>query len=243
MTGALEINGKKMLSIKEAAKVVYYSRDHITRLARENKIVATHIGRNWFVDIDSLKNYEDVSKTELDIRKRHLSEERRRDLQVKEIVKEREKIVHRKNHASKKVATTLASAALVLGLSAGVWINSTFESRFSPEFQVANLTDSQSKSINPIGLESSGTSALEPVFETDSNLRTFHEADSGILLLPQFSQDNENRVHLIKDYFSDPVEVVIDENGETAVVIVDEKGSPVGESVPFVSVPINQTEQ
>ena len=54
MSVTFEIDGKKLQSIKSAAKLTSYSRDYITRLAREQKIVASFIERKWFIDIESL---------------------------------------------------------------------------------------------------------------------------------------------------------------------------------------------
>lgn len=243
MTGALEINGKKLLGVKEAAKAVSYSRDHITRLARENKIVATHIGRNWYIDINSLKSYEEVSRTEQEIRKRHLSEERRRDLHVKEVLETKAHARRKKNNTSKKIATAFATLALSLGLVSGVLINNTFVAKISANQQTAVVSNSQDSSKPVEESKKSQPVMLEANFESDSKLRSFNEADSGVLLLPQFSNNDVNRVQFIRNYFSDPVEVVVGENGETFVVMVDENGEPIGDPIPFVSVPINKVDK
>ena len=243
MTGALEINGKKLLGVKEAAKAVSYSRDHITRLARENKIVATHIGRNWYIDINSLKSYEEVSRTEQEIRKRHLSEERRRDLHVKEVLETKEHARRKKNKTSKKIATAFATLALTLGLVSGVLLNNTFATKISANQQTAVVSNSQDVSESAKTSQEPTPVMFEADFEPDSRLRSFSEADSGILLLPQFSNDDINRVQFIRNYFSDPVDVVVGENGEMFVVMIDEDGNPIGDPIPFVSVPINQADK
>ncbi len=243
MTGALEINGKKMLGVKEAAKAVSYSRDHITRLARENKIVATHIGRNWYIDINSLKSYEEVSRTEQEIRKRHLSEERRRDLHVKEVLETKAHARKNKNRTSKKIATAFATLALSLGLTSGVLLNNTFATKISSNQQTAIVSNSQDTAKSAEVSKESQPAMLEADFESDSKLRSFSQADSGILLLPQFSNSDTSRVQFIRNYFSDPVDVIVGENGEMFVVMIDENGQPIGDPIPFVSVPINQVDK
>lgn len=45
----------KFLPAKEAAAVVSYTPDYVSKLAREHLIVAEQRGRQWFVDLDSLK--------------------------------------------------------------------------------------------------------------------------------------------------------------------------------------------
>lgn len=242
MTGALEINGKKMLTIKEAAKAVSYSRDHITKLAREGKIVATHIGRHWYVNLDSLKSYEETSKSEQEIRKRRLSEERRRDLQVKEILKQQDFHRRAKSVKSKKVATAIASIALVAGLLTGVGLYATVgSSAVSGNQQLASIGNAEQKSTESGEKVVSDVKLLEPQFESNSRLQTLSEANSGILLLPQTNE--KSNVQFVEDYFSDPVKVVVNEKGETAIVMVDEEGNVISEPVPFVSVPVQRPNQ
>ena len=63
------INGKKFLSALEAAKRFGYTSDYVTKLAREGKVVARKIDREWFVDSDSLLAFiADAKKKELDRR-------------------------------------------------------------------------------------------------------------------------------------------------------------------------------
>ncbi|KXJ99765.1 MAG: hypothetical protein UZ19_OD1000263 [Parcubacteria bacterium OLB19] len=57
MSTQIEINGAQLIPLKEAAKRIAYSRDYLAKLAREQKIVATQIGRQWFVDMYSLQTF------------------------------------------------------------------------------------------------------------------------------------------------------------------------------------------
>ena len=86
MQSILEINGKILFSIRDAAHATSYSRDYITRLAREGKIFASHVGRQWFVDVDSLQAYAEAVALEQEVRKQQLSEERKRERQLREVV-------------------------------------------------------------------------------------------------------------------------------------------------------------
>ena len=71
MKSSLVIDHKKMHDIKSAAEVSGYTRDHVTSLARAKKIVAAQIGRQWFVDLDSLKQYANVTALEQQVRQKH----------------------------------------------------------------------------------------------------------------------------------------------------------------------------
>lgn len=62
-------NAKRMQKARDAASLVSYSPDYVSRLARQGKIVAEQRGRDWFVDIDSLKLF--VLERQAEQRARH----------------------------------------------------------------------------------------------------------------------------------------------------------------------------
>jgi excisionase family DNA binding protein len=49
---------KNYVSTAEAAEITGYKQEHINLLCRKEKIVAEKIGRNWLVNIESLKKYK-----------------------------------------------------------------------------------------------------------------------------------------------------------------------------------------
>ena len=55
MTNVLTINGKKYIQSNQLAREFGYTTDYIGRLAREEKILATLVGRQWFVEPESLR--------------------------------------------------------------------------------------------------------------------------------------------------------------------------------------------
>jgi len=55
MTGVTPKTSKRVQKARDAAALVSYSPDYVSRLAREGKILAEQRGRDWYVDIDSLK--------------------------------------------------------------------------------------------------------------------------------------------------------------------------------------------
>ena len=77
MTEHVDVQRQNFVKPADAAKRVSYTPDYITRLAREGKIDAVKDGRQWLVDLDSLKLFS--LEVEADKRRRQeaLREERR----------------------------------------------------------------------------------------------------------------------------------------------------------------------
>lgn len=76
MSTDLHINGTMFQTPRAAAEHVSYSRDYITRLAREGKVRAVHLARNWYIDVQALQSYEAVSALETSIKNQHLRQQR-----------------------------------------------------------------------------------------------------------------------------------------------------------------------
>ena len=62
MEDELIIEGKRLISSKRLSASLGYTHDYISRLCREGKIQGKLVGRNWFVDQDSLTTYKKVSR-------------------------------------------------------------------------------------------------------------------------------------------------------------------------------------
>ncbi|MCA9359265.1 hypothetical protein KC926_03610 [Candidatus Kaiserbacteria bacterium] len=247
MTSTLEINGKKLHPIKDAISSVSYSRDYITRLAREKKIVATNIGRQWFIDLDSLKSYSEISKLESEIRKKQLSEERRNELEIREAVeKSRSKLSAREEVLHKK-SVIFASLVLCFGLMSGF--------TFDYLFNLANPSYTQS-ATTPVAVHTnrsvtlSSDEVVKLSEESDLNLDGAHTAsfspeiksltisNEGMLLLPNKNVDGDG----FSEMFSDEVVFETLSSGERVAYLVDENGVRSDRSIPFVVVPVANSE-
>lgn len=240
MTASIDINGKKLLSIKEAVSKVDYSRDYITRLARERKIVATQIGRMWYVDVDSIKNYHAVAQTEQEIKKRQLSDERKKELEFKEVKKKKQQ--RAKSRVSRKTPALVSMSLIVaLGVGVGVFLESQSRSGFTNFTQLANvktvaLEEDKDAVVEVSDYVESSRQEVVPEFSPNVTHKDL-SATEGLLLLPV----NASGTTETKDYFSDPVTVLKDKDGNTAVRRLDSEGNPIGEEVPFVIVPVNSS--
>jgi len=85
MTQRFQLGNNELVPLKEAVLLVPYSRDYISRLAREGKIVAFQFNRQWVVDSASLLNFYDQAKIEEGVRRHHLKELRLQEREVREM--------------------------------------------------------------------------------------------------------------------------------------------------------------
>lgn len=257
MSTHLEINGENLLPIKDAAKLVSYSRDYVARLAREQKIVASQIGRQWFVDLVSLKSFAEASELEQAIRSKHLSAERKREqLAKQEIVsaklktRSKVKIVH---HESRLVATMVLLFGLLSG--AGIYTATTLFSLqnlsvarvgSASNFSSTAVTPSAKDDVSIFTVAKPQTTTMfnsvvqQPIFSDESEVRSMTSKDSeGILLL---SRDGEVRdLFEVKAMFSDDVEVRFYQDGTGVVSYTQENGEV--KEFTFVSVPVNKNSE
>ncbi len=242
MANTLEINGKTLLSIKEASNAVSYSRDYITKLARENKIVASHVGRQWFVDIDSLRGYSESSTLELEIRKKRLSEERKLEQKMEIVKSSKQKLDDRAKtiHMRATVATVFI---LMFGLMAGGSGYFILSKDYPATMQVANTSES-SVSKSDIIIPTIEAEVVEEVKVPEVEVLATKEIspigeniNEGVLLLPQGSLTQS-----AEDLFSDEVVILTTKDGLQTVVKVDENGVPTGQVIPFVKVPVSEKE-
>lgn len=254
MTSALEIDGKSLLPIREAVQATTYSRDYVTRLAREKKIIATNVGRQWFVDVDSLKAYAEVSALEQEIRKRQLSAERIRERKIREAVEGRQALY--KKQTKTLQVRSLAAACLVLGFGitgglvahstlplsemvGGWWVHTqeTSVAQVSrPTLDTASRSEIDRKSNLASVTETTISTAAEQSNNGGYEVHSLGEKRNGILLLPEATST-------VADLFSDRVVVEKLSDGTQVVVRVDAAGNVVGRAVPFVNIPVNQTGQ
>jgi hypothetical protein len=241
MLSTLEINGKKLSPIKEAVLVTKYSRDYVTRLAREGKIVASLIGRQWFVDVDSLRSYAESISLEQEVRNRQLSEERRRERQLREVVEEQRTQQRKRANTLSRRSLVAASLVLCSGLVGGTVVYQTHSFPSLSDTTLTQLTLSPQAELMPAqtsGATQSSPESLDQGRQSSSDVRSMGEISEGVLLLP-----NSGSVDDVAELFSDVVEVRKTVDGEETVVMVDATGDPIGEEVPFVVVPVTEVKR
>ncbi len=236
----LEIDGKLLHPIKEASELVSYSRDYVTRLAREKKIVASYVGRQWFVDLKSLQSYVEAIILEQEIRKKQLSAERKRENQIREAVKQQHTLHLKKIKTLHVKSVAVASLVLVFGLATGL-IGSQLISFLNPlPVQVANTFDTQEiQSPDKVALSETSSdnfyydeNSSPTHFQKTEELHSIGDIQNGILLLPEGDKAT------IEVVLSDKVIVRELSDGTKVVVRVDANGREIGNEIPFVTVPV-----
>ena len=258
MSTQVEINGEIFLPLKDAAKQVSYSKDYVAKLAREQKIVATQIGRQWFVDTISLKNFAEISLLELSVRKQQLSRQRKSEQVVKQEVKEVKKLIKSKGKTIRLQAQLVAVFVLCFGLLAGAGIYTTttfFPSQTSSLARLGavapskNILKNESVTetiLNPSNQENNFeiaepqattlfTSVSQyPVFADEAETKALSlENSEGIFLLARRG-DMSNKEE-VENLFSDEVTVRFTEQNN-GVISYERSEGEVAE-FPFVSVP------
>lgn len=239
----IEIDGKKLTSIREACSEVSYSRDYVTRLAREGKIVASLIGRQWFVDVPSLHNYVAQSKLEAELRKAQLSEERKQE-QLFQKTKEQQQESQKKSAASVRTRAAVASGSvLALGLAFGVFgyamlaTPSTMHVTFNESSRGVTQTSQTAANANAAGSSERDVSdpadahEAAPVFSA-REVMSLDSTENGILILPQGENTDPAAA------FSDEVHIRTATSGKQTAVLIDAEGEKADREIPFVLVPV-----
>lgn len=255
MSSQVEINGVTFLPIKEAAKLVSYSRDYVARLAREQKILATQIGRQWFVDSVSLKNFAEVAELELSVRRQQLSAERKIEQSIKQEVRVHKTVAAEKMRRVRTQSLVMSFLVLGFGLVAGAGVF-TVNQILPNTAQVPNLA--RLGAIAPILIEDEVTLPTEPEFAVaDAQATTLYTAvveqpvfvsevetramsvgnTEGIMLLSRNTTLSDTAT--VAALFSDEVEVEFLEDSTGVVTYTYEDGTVA--EYPFVSVPVGVT--
>jgi hypothetical protein len=251
MSSNVEINGANFLPIKEAAKLVSYSKDYLAKLAREEKIVATQINRQWFIDLISLRSFEETANMEKSVLKLRLSAQRKREQVVKSemlSIKEEAKL---KIHKGRLQAQLVSMFVLGFGLVSGVAIYTTTAIFSSPiEINTARLSSAVPATSLPALVEESpivlappetlavDTNLVQPLFIDESEIRSMKVGDKeGILLLARSGPVQSPEA--VAALFSDEVSVYYtsDNTGVVTYTTTNEETK----DFPFVSVPIKAT--
>jgi hypothetical protein len=242
MSSNVEINGVTLVPVKQAAAAVSYTRDYVGRLAREGKIVASQVGRQWFVDLESLRNFSRVSATHEAVRKTELRSERKRELVAKQRLTDLEYTTAKQIHGLRLESFTVAATALCLGLLVGfgAYTVSGIYSPSTPFSAYQATVIGQPEAVTDILLPASVphetlllTETIEqPVFTEEVRRLTLADTN-GIMLFAQGTDEAE--VMDVAGLFSD--EVAVNFSGARQGTVEYQAASGEVSSYPFVLVP------
>lgn len=77
---SIQINDKEFVDVKSAVSRSGYSRDHIARLAKTQKISGVQLHQRWYINVASLQGYVELQKIETALKQRQLSTARQVEL-------------------------------------------------------------------------------------------------------------------------------------------------------------------
>jgi hypothetical protein len=250
MSTTVEIDGVTLVPIREAALRVKYSHDYVSRLAREGKIIASQVGRKWFVDPVSLKNFSAEAEVLETVRKEELRQERKRELMAKEALALLDEQVTARASKQRFDAYAVTAAAVCLGLLVGVGVYTATEFTGSslirstvsapaalPGHEVATVTavDESPFRIIDEPKDVLVTTIMETAVFTDKAEvvpMTDDRIGSGIVLFTEGKVTSEESVAAM---FSDPVEVEF--VGENNGTVTYSHGDGEVSEYPFVLIP------
>jgi hypothetical protein len=222
------------IPLSVAVTLVSYSRDYIGRLAREGKIVAEQIDREWFVSRQSLLNFAEHSSLEDSVKKKILSLSRKNDLEAKDFYTQ--KVATIKNRvATNRVGSVLATGVVMVGglVSGFIFYTHAEELVTATPFALIEtlrtFNTSQSANVVSSGDDQAAIWKDSVVVESSEALAM----DGGIVLFPTLEKDNEETVETL---FSDDVTVVV--TSTTTGFVRSADGST---ELPFVRVPQGTT--
>lgn len=242
MAESLTINGKEYIPSTALAVRFNYTPDYIAKLARDEKILATQVGRQWFIEPASLETFLKQVEIQKSIRK----EELRRERQLEHLTHQSQKEVVAKAasfspEAFAQAVVIVLCGALVGGLgwvaaSEGVGasqlasgaranvvavIENVFrvEVETDPARYVASSVESGAKRVAGVPPQENVVFAQLPVFPERSS------SSSEEVLASTSAVSVAQEAELALPEFSDEVQIVKDSNGDTYVVPVFKDGA------------------
>ncbi len=227
MSQTLLINGKEYLQSGVLAPLYEYTSDYIGKLAREEKILGTQVGRVWFIEPESLKIFAQKTAIEKEIRTEELRQQRKIEHQTFQ-----KNQLHREHDSSPTVLKASLQATLVVlcGLfagtlgftasNAGVNIQQIrMATQQSVEYIAQSISPSRTMGVFTLRRSSFLAASQEGV--TQEEIPT--PLSKGVFgTLPQESTGTTSHIgglgssldSKITQEFSDEVQIVTDQNGK-----------------------------
>lgn len=229
---------QKFTTAKEAAKMVGYTSDYVTRLAREGKVVAYQEGRQWFIDSDSVKLFELETKKEKTRRQEQLREERKREMLANQLHTEQASRIEDFDRGKlidvyKVGVLLMASLLFVCVFTLGFFRFTDAKSGWQFAAAGFGLGESQEESVVSLQqIEPDPTTNPERQSTASNQVR---RPNTGVVVFDEDVADET--VDQVRQYFSDEVRVSFeDEDSGMITPIFRERAST---SYRFLLVPVN----
>ncbi|MCU0678067.1 MAG: helix-turn-helix domain-containing protein [Candidatus Pacebacteria bacterium] len=222
MSDFFHIGNRKLIPLKDVTKIVPYSRDYVARLARDGRIAAAQVNRQWYIDGESLKNFFEHAQLEVQARGEYVRELRKQELDLHEwwsafLETQRARRESRNGRALRKTMIVI-----ILGLFVGL-IVSNLAPVANPSMVASLITTGQFAAVAEAPLPGDKTVTW---YETGVVIEDETLANpTGILITSEGTTSDATT------FFSD--EVVIEETSPTTGLIHSSTSSS---SVPYVRI-------
>lgn len=260
MQNDLLLDGKKYISVNRASKETGYSQDYIGQLCRQNKIPSRLIGRTWYLDIDVLTKYKNQVKSKNEKKLVHTDnsvdniddlvytrQENKGNLHEYSRYESEEAVVlptlknkkSKKNHSLDLVRNPIvfSSAFLVSLFIAGNVIFSWLSFLAPQQIETVNFEISVISKEIVDGFISIKKDIQLALVASTTNDDAEMNVSEGIVVFPD-SPEREDLISRIKNSFSDEVEILMDEGGESGVIRPVFKSGEDDDNYAFVLVPV-----
>lgn len=200
MSTSVVIDELQLVPVRDASALVPYTRDHITRLAREGKVVAVRLDRQWMIDAASLVSFHASATREEEVRRQRLSEARRREIEVAEFHRAALDQIAGRQQVESYSSLWQTVGIVVCGLCAGIIFYSSSQFFATPTTSVAQVPAAAGVVTRAAQSEDSYTTMAEATATTRPL-----SLENGIILLPA-PVSSSTEADLL-ELFSDEVEV------------------------------------
>lgn len=245
MAHNVELHGVAYLSTHEAAKLVGYTSDYVSRLAREKKIEATRVGRQWFVNPISLENFCAIANREREARNKKLRTERKAErskITAPTISNELEIIKNNQNGLQRTRAAAGAAGMVLAGVFAAVALYGVFTHGIQSQ-SLSMYSALEGVAKNVYTSLSLGVSRQHNASVVSSEDRVVAQSDEraerdGIVIMSSSTSPEE--IRRIEESFSDEVDVSFDTPDSRSGVITPIFRERVGDQYKFLLVPVDE---
>jgi len=211
MSRSLIINNKKYLSSAIIAREFDYTTDYVSRLAREEKIAATQIGRQWYISEESLQRFAINAEAEKNQRNIQLRKQRQAESMMRQQRERNTPVLHT---GKAQVALAQAFAVVMCGSLLGFLGMTALEENI----RLSDLAHGVQKTTvllvqaivpneSPIDLVSN-LSVLASVFTSQEVVKEEHIFIQAI----ENIAPEERAPQILFDSFSDEIEVFYEED-------------------------------
>ncbi len=195
MSEIFTLGDRQLHPLRVAAKTVGYSHDYVARLARESKISALQVNRQWYIDLESLKSFSVQAQLELQARREYTRELRRVEREISESlqINNEHSVAERSTVGNSAVKSFVV---IILGCLVGMLV-----------FSASPLITSNQLAAVFLPLTEKSAEQISPVWEVGEVVitETPVSLDQGLVLFSK--EDATTTEKYVENMFSDPVMV------------------------------------